>query len=32
MQELIGQFVKEKQYVKNVTPKTIRFYRQSLKV
>jgi integrase/recombinase XerD len=30
MQELIEQFVKEKQYVKNVTPKTVRFYRQSL--
>jgi integrase/recombinase XerD len=31
MQELIEQFVKEKRFLKNVTPKTVRFYYQSLK-
>lgn len=30
MQELIEQFVKEKQYLKNVTPKTVRFLYQSM--
>ena len=30
MQGLIEQFVKEKQYLKNVTPKTVRFYHHSL--
>lgn len=30
MQELIEQFVKEKQYLKNVTEKTVRFYHNSL--
>lgn len=30
MQDLIEQFVKEKQYLKNVTAKTVRFYYQSL--
>ena len=30
MQGLIEQFVKEKQYLKNATPKTVRFYHHSL--
>jgi site-specific recombinase XerC len=31
MQELIEQFIREKRFLKKVTPKTITFYRQSLR-
>jgi site-specific recombinase XerD len=31
MQELIEQFIREKQFLKNVAKKTISFYYQSLK-
>ena len=31
MQELIEQFVREKRFLKNVTPKTVSFYYQSLR-